>query len=159
MKKLSLAALLFLMIASFAFGAESVTTIIQGVVPELLTISTDMGGTSTIDVFNTSSATLGYINVFSNRTGNWSITVTSTNGGHMAGITAGNTDVYPYTLKFGSVEPIDLSTPYVLKMKGQTTKDGITYEIGIAFQNFWALSTPLSPDTYRDTITITIAAT
>ncbi|HEY9054950.1 MAG TPA: hypothetical protein VIO60_09035 [Rectinemataceae bacterium] len=156
MKKYFFAA--FLVLASSAFAANSVSTIIQGVVPEMLTITTNMTPTTSVDVFNSSSTLLGYINVFSNRAGKWTITVTSTNSGSMKGITPGNADSYPYTLKFGTTSNISLTTPYVIEMSGKTTTEGSAYSLTVEFQNYWNLKTPVSPDTYRDTITVTIAA-
>jgi spore coat protein U-like protein len=117
-----------------------------------------MTPTTTVDVFNSNQTVLGYINVFSNRSGNWTITITSTNAGAMRGVTAGNTDIYPYTLKFGTKADINLATPYTIEMSGKTTTDGAAYSLGVEYQNFWNLTQPVSPDTYRDTITVTIAA-
>jgi hypothetical protein len=158
MKKFALAFLLLFSILSLSFGAESVSTVIQGIVPELLTIGSDLVATTNVDVFNSESTILGFINIFSNRAGNWTITVASTNGGAMRGISAGNNDSYPYTLTFGSREDISLSSPFVFNMSGRTTSEGSAYQLGIDYQNFWDLSTPVSPDTYRDTLTVTIAA-
>ena len=156
MKKFFAAALI--LIAAAAYGANSVSTIIQGVVPEMLTITTDMTPTTSVDVFNSSSTLLGYINVFSNRAGKWTVTITSTNAGSMKGVTPGNADSYPYTMKFGTLSNISLTTPYVMEMSGKTTTDGSAYSLTVEFQNYWNLRTPVSPDTYRDTITVTIAA-
>jgi spore coat protein U-like protein len=75
----------------------------------------------------------------------------------MKGITAGNSDSYPYTLKFGTKSNINLSTPYSVEMSGKTTTDGAAYALGVEYKNFWNLPSPVSPDTYRDTITVTIA--
>ncbi len=158
MKKLALAAVLILFVSLNATAIESVSTIIQSVVPEMLTISTDMVPTTNVDVFTADNSDLGSINIFSNRAGNWTITVTSTNGGMMKGVTAGNTNTYPYTLNFGTEENISLSTPFVVRMSGKTANQGLSYKLGISFQNFWNMATPISPDTYRDTLTITIAA-
>jgi hypothetical protein len=143
---------------TWVYGETSVSTILQGVIPEMLTITTTMTPTTNVDVFNSSQTVLGYINVFSNRSGNWTITVTSMNAGHMRGISAGNSDVYPYKLKFGATSNIDLSTPYQVEMSGKTTTDGAAYSLGVEYQNFWNLTSPVSPDTYRDTITVTIAS-
>lgn len=150
--------LLFLASLFSVYGADSVSTIIQGVIPEMLTVSTDMTTTTAIDVFNSSQTMLGYINIFSNRAGKWTITVTSTNGGRMRGVTAGNNDTYPYTLKFGTTTDINLATPYTVEMSGKTTTNGSAYSLTVLYQNFWNLGTPVSPDTYQDTITVTVAA-
>ena len=150
--------LLFLVLLSYGAVAQSVSTIIEGVVPQMLSISTDMSAITSIDVFNTSSTFLGFINVFSNRPGKWTITISSNNSGAMRGATADNSDSYPYTLRLGDASNIDLADPYVIEMYGQTSSDGLQYQLAIDFQNFWELPVPVSPDTYRDTITITIAA-
>jgi hypothetical protein len=157
MKKFFVLAVLFASL-SLVYGENSVSTILQGIVPETLTITTTMTPTTTVDVFNSSQTALGFINVFSNRTGNWTITVSSTNAGQMKGVTAGNSDSYPYTLKFGTTSNINLSTPYKVEMSGKTTTDGAAYSLGVEYKNFWNLPSPVSPDTYRDTITVTIAA-
>ena len=157
MKKLFLFAILLTSFAS-AYGQSSVTTIVQGIVPQILKVSSEIIPVTNVDILNSNQATLGYINVFSNSTGNWKITISSTNAGQMRGITSGNADVYPYTLKFGTTSNINLSTPYTLEMSGSTTTNGAAYSLGVEYQNFWNLSAPVSPDTYRDTITITIGA-
>lgn len=159
MKKRIIFFLLFLSIVSFSFGAQSVSTVIQGVVPEMLTVATDMTAATNIDIFNSTSTILGYINIFSNRVGTWTITIASTNGGAMAGVSSGNRDRYPYTLKFGTIENISLATPFVFDASGKTTSEGSRFALGIDYKNFWDLTTPISPDTYRDTITVTISAT
>jgi hypothetical protein len=158
MKKLFVAWVLPLVLMAHVAGAQSVSTIIEGVVPQMLTISTDMSAVTSIDVFNTSSTFLGFINIFSNRQGKWTITISSNNAGAMRGTAADNSDSYPYTLRLGETSNIDLSDPYVIEMYGQTNSDGLQYQLAIDFQNFWELPIPVSPDTYRDTITITIAA-
>jgi len=157
MKKFFVLAILLISLTT-VYGDSSVSTIIQGVVPEMLTVSTNMTPTTSVDVFNSSQTVLGFINVFSNRLGNWTITITSTNAGAMRGTTAGNTDLYPYTLKFGTKSDISLATPYTIEMSGKTTTDGAAYSLGVEYKNFWNLTQPVSPDTYRDTITVTIAA-
>ena len=157
MKKFFVLALL-LVALSAAYSGTSDSKIIQSVVPETLSISSNMPSTTTVDVFSTSQTALGFISVFSNSPGNWSITFSSTNAGSMKGVTADNTDVYPYTLKFGTKSNINLATPYTVEFSGETTADGAVWALGIEFQNFWNLASPISPDTYRDTITITISA-
>jgi len=158
MKKSVLAILLCIALVSAVHAVDSVSTVIEGIVHEMLSITTDMGASTTIDVFNSSTAFLGYINVFSNREGKWTITVSSTNAGIMRGSNAGNNDIYPYSLTFGSTRNIDLSTPFVLELSGKTSTEGSAFALGIDFENFWNLANPVAPDTYRDTITITIAA-
>ena len=45
-----------------------------------------------------------------------------------------------------------------MDMSGQTSGDGLSFQLSIDYQNFYNLATPVSPDTYRDTLTVTIAA-
>lgn len=159
MKKFFVLLALLLIIPLSAFSADSVSTIVEGVVPELLTIASDLLPVTTIDVFNTSSSTLGYITIFSNRAGSWSITVTSQNGSKMVGSNPVNPDTYPYTFRFGPTQNINLASPYIANFAGPTAQKGLIYEIGLVYENFWDLQNPVSPDTYRDVITITISAT
>ncbi|MCE1206628.1 MAG: hypothetical protein LWX00_04405 [Spirochaetia bacterium] len=159
MKKLLIVFSFIFMLSLPAFSADSLSTVVEGVVPELLTISSDLLPVTTVDVFNKSSSTLGYITIFSNRTGTWSITVTSQNGSKMVGTTPGNPDTYPYTLRFGPTQNINLASPYVANFAGPTSQRGLVYEIGLVYENFWDLQEPVAPDTYRDVITITISAT
>ncbi len=158
MKKRSLLFLVLLGVASLAFGAQTVSAVIQGIVPEMLTIASDMAVSTTIDIFNTTNTTLGYINIFSNRVGTWTITITSSNGGAMASTSGGNSDRYPYKLNFGTIENISLEKPFVFDATGKTGSGGSIFALGINYENFWDLTNPVSPDTYRDTITITISS-
>lgn len=158
MKKCILAIFMVLLTASVAFGADSLGAVIKGVVADLLEVSGNTSATVYLDVFNTSETNLGTLTVLSNLPGRWHITLSSNNGGHMAGATAGNTDVYPYTLRFGDASNISLSRPYTIEMSGKTIKNGAEFPIGIAYRNFWDLDVPVSPDTYTDTITIDIFA-
>ena len=157
MKKFLIPAIFLFFLAS-AYGGTSVSTIIQTIVPETLAVNSDMATTMTVDVFNSSKAILGYINIFSNRTGKWTITISSMNAGSMKGAAAGNSDAYPYTLKFGTQSNISLATPFSIEMSGKTAAEGTALPLGVDFQNFWDMGSPVSPDIYRDTITITIAA-
>ena len=159
MKKRSLLFLVLLGVASLAFGAQTVSAVIQGIVPEMFTIASDMTISTTIDIFNTTNTTLGYINVFSNRVGTWTITITSSNGGAMASTSSGNGDRYPYKLNFGTIENISLEKPFVFDATGKTGSGGSIFALGINYENFWDLTNPVSPDTYRDTITISISST
>ena len=159
MKKCPLIFVVFLGMANLAFGAQSVTAVIQGVVPEMLTVATDMTVSTTVDIFNTTNTMLGYINVFSNRVGTWKITITSSNGGAMTSASSGNGDRYPYKLNFGTIENISLENPFVFDATGRTGSGGSVFALGINYENFWDLTNPVSPDTYKDTITITISST
>jgi len=159
MKKLLIVFSFIFMVSLPAFSADSLSTVVEGVVPELLTISSDLLPVTTVDVFNSSSSTLGYITIFSNRAGSWSITVTSQNGSRMVGATPGNPDSYPYAFRFGPVQNISLASPYVANFAGPTAQKGLVYEIGLVYENFWDLQDPIAPDTYRDVITITISST
>jgi hypothetical protein len=158
MKKFCLLLLVLFLSLSSASGADSVSTILQARITELLTITTTMTATTNVDVFNTSTTILGFVNFFSNRVGGWTITVSSSNNGSLRGVSTGNPDAYPYTLTFGNTRGIDLSNPYVMDMSGQTSGDGLSFQLTIDYQNFYDLATPVSPDTYRDTLTVTIAA-
>lgn len=159
MKKFLIALPLIFLLILPAFSADSLSTVVEGIVPELLTISSDLLPVTTIDVFNSSFSTLGHITIFSNRAGSWSITITSQNGSKMIGTNPGNVDTYPYTLTFGPVQNINLTTPYIANFAGPTAQKGLVYEIGLMYENFWDLQEPVAPDTYRDVITITISAT
>ncbi len=158
MKKFFLLLLVLFLTLSSVSGADSVSTILQARITELLTITTTMTATTTVDVFNTSTTILGFVNLFSNRVGGWTITVTSSNNGSLRGVSTGNPDTYPYTLSFGAERGINLQSPYVMDMSGQTSGDGLSFQLSIDYQNFYNLATPVSPDTYRDTLTVTIAA-
>ncbi len=159
MKKLLIILPLLFMLSLQAYSADSISLVVEGMVPELLTISSDLLPVATIDVFNSSSYTLGYITIYSNRSGIWSITVTSQNGSRMVGATPGNPDSYPYAFRFGPVQNISLASPYIANFTGPTAQKGLVYEIGLVYENFWDLQDPVAPDTYRDVITITISST
>lgn len=159
MKKLLIILPLLFMLSLQVYSADSISLVVEGMVPELLTISSDLLPVATIDVFNSSSYTLGYITIYSNRSGSWSITVTSQNGSRMVGATPGNPDSYPYAFRFGPVQNISLASPYIANFAGPTAQKGLVYEIGLVYENFWDLQDPVAPDTYRDVITITISST
>ena len=158
MRKRPLFFIVFLSVASLVFGAQTVSAVVQGIVPEMLTIASDMTVSTTIDIFNTTNTMLGYINIFSNRVGTWKITITSSNGGAMASTSSGNGDRYPYKLNFGTIEDISLEKPFVFDATGKTGSGGSVFALGVNYENFWDLTNPVSPDTYRDTITITISS-
>ena len=159
MKKLLIVLPLLFTLSLPVYSEDNISLVVEGLVPELLTISSDLLPVASIDVFNSSSHALGYITIYSNRSGIWSITVTSQNGSRMVGATPGNPDTYPYTFRFGPVQDISLASPYVANFSGPTAQKGLVYEIGLVYENFWDLQDPVAPDTYRDVITITISST
>ena len=129
MRKRPLFFIVFLSVASLVFGAQTVSAVVQGIVPEMLTIASDMTVSTTIDIFNTTNTMLGYINIFSNRVGTWKITITSSNGGAMASTSSGNGDRYPYKLNFGTIEDISLEKPFVFDATGKTGSGGSVFAL------------------------------
>ncbi|MCX7026481.1 MAG: hypothetical protein NT061_03105 [Spirochaetes bacterium] len=156
MKKCCILAVLLISL-TLAYGENSINILLRSNVPETFIITTSITATTSVDVFNSSETILGYINVLSTQSEDWTITVSSTNAGRMKGDTAGNTDTYPYTLKFGATSNISLATPFSVRIPGKTTNEA-AYSLAVEFQNFWNSPTPVSSDTYKDTITVTIAA-
>ncbi|MGB4571333.1 MAG: hypothetical protein WBH97_00780 [Rectinemataceae bacterium] len=152
----SLAIVLAFLGGGCLFAQESVSIDIEGLVPRMFQITSDMSETETIDLVDSSSAYLGKVVVFSNTLGTWTISIMSSNAGKMVGVTPGNSDVYPYLFSFGTIEDIDLSEAYRIYMNVTTQKTGFEYPVSVTYKKLDALPVPVYADYYRDTITITI---
>lgn len=158
MKKFALAVLVALMVSvpAFAAGSSSTTQIIA-VVGNTVTITSALPTSTTIDVAGTSSS-IGSLTITSNTTGNWSISVTSTHSGNMVGDnTAG---LYPYKI---TLAPSTGTAIFENQSIGTGLSTTLTTGVGAVTYNLTALystasSLGLAADTYRDSVTVTVAA-
>lgn len=149
-----------LYLATVAVPAQTTfTTVIEGVVPVTLTLSSTIADVSVIDLVNAESAILGKLTVFSNTRGIWTVVVNSSNQGRMRGITPGNQDEYPYRFRFGSYEDIDLANIFSTTINTTTGSSTMEYSLGVTYRSAGNLLNPVAADTYRDIVTITISVT
>lgn len=143
-------------IATSAQETKSITTEIQGIVPLIFSLNSDMTDVETVDLVNDDSAYLGKVVVYTNSKGIWTITVRSSNLGKLVGRTAGNTDVYPYRFEFGSVDDIDLANPFKVTYSTLRDKTAVEYPINIRYTKLEDMDDPVRSDTYSDIVTITV---
>jgi hypothetical protein len=144
---------------SVVLGAQetkSITTEIQGIVPLIFSLNTDMTDVETVDLVNADSAYLGKVVVYTNSRGIWTIVIKSTNLGKLKGLSVGNPDVYPYIFAFGGVEDIDLGNPFKITYSTLLAKTTVEYPISIRYKKLEELEDPVRPDTYSDIVTITV---
>lgn len=152
MKKFALLSMVLLLasVSAFAAGSTSSTQIIA-IVGSNVAVTGDLPATSTVDVAAT-SANLGSVIITSNISGSWTITVSSANLGHMEGETLGGD--YPYTVSIASLDKVSLTS---------SRSATVTTGVGATSYTLTAYYTPaatlgLAADTYKDTITIAVAA-
>ena len=157
MKKVVLFAfLLAAFCAGYAQTTDSISTEIQGVVPVVFTLSTDMNDIETVDLVNSNSAYLGKVVVYSNTKGLWTIIIKSQNNGNLVGRSPNNNDVYPYEFQFGSVDSINLSRGFRMTYSTLVEKATVEYPVSISYKRLTELEKPVRSDTYSDIVTITI---
>jgi len=158
MKKfLAILPLVAIVAAIPAFAANSTTTEIIAVVGKTVAITGGLEPTKTIDVTATSTL-IGSITIRSNTSGNWTISVTSVNQGVMKGDTTSANYPYRITLAPSSGTPIfeNQSIGAGLSTTLTTGIGNITYTLTALYDT--AESLGLAADTYRDSITLTVAA-
>jgi hypothetical protein len=160
MKKVFLLMFCFLT-AGLLFGQASkeITFELQGIIPPVLTLSTDLSDVEVVDLVNAESAYLGKIVVYTNTKGLWTIVVKSKNSGKLMGQTPGNEDVYPYYLHFGTVDKIDLSNEFFLTYNTLVPKTTVEYPIRVSYERLEDLDDPVVSDVYSDIVTIQVTIT
>ena len=154
MKKLFVALSMLAVIAAVpVFAADSSTTQIVAIVGKSVSITGTLPTSTSLDVTAT-SANLGTVTIVSNTTGSWKITISSKNGGYMLGDTSAGH--YLYNINFGTVlTGVSLATPQVVTVTGTGT---LTYALQAAYTPAATYTPALVADTYRDDITISVAA-
>ena len=135
---------------------KTLVTEIQGIVPTVFTLSTDMTDIETVDLVNSNSAYLGKVVVYTNTKGIWTIAINSKNAGKLKGRTPGNNDLYPYWMGFGTVDKIDLTTDFEMTYSTLIAKSTVEYPVNIGYKRLEELDDPVVADTYSDIVTITI---
>jgi len=160
MKKLSIALLLVSVIAVVPAFANSSSTEIIAQIGNIATITTALPTQKTIDV-TSSSTDIGTMTIQSSTTGTWNVTLHSAYGGFMKGDTYSEHYAYTVTLKITSPTTVTLLDAASLgsDKTGSYTGSG-TFNLSLTanYTPAASLSPLLSPDTYRDTITITVTA-
>lgn len=158
MKKFVLLAVAALLVSVpvFAAGSSSTTQLIA-IVGNTVTVTGALPASKTIDVTATSSA-IGSITISSNTAGNWTISVTSTNNGNMKGDSTAA--LYPYKI---TLAPSSGTAIFENQSIGAGLSTTLTTGVGSVTYNLSALyatasSLGLAADTYRDAVTITVAA-
>lgn len=143
----------------FGQASKEITFELQGIIPPVLTISTDLSDVEVVDLVNAESAYLGKIVVYTNTKGLWTIVVKSKNSGKLIGQTPGNEDVYPYYLHFGTVDKIDLSNEFFLTYNTLVPKTTVEYPIRVSYERLEDLDDPVVSDVYSDIVTIQVTIT
>ena len=158
MKKFALLAIVALLVSApaFAVGGSSTTQLVA-IVGNTVTITGALPASKTIDVTATSSE-IGSLTITSNTAGNWSISVTSTNNGNMKG--DNTAALYPYKITLAPSVGLAIFSNQSIGVGLSTT---LTTGVGAVTYNLSALyatatSLGLAADTYRDSVTITVAA-
>ena len=153
MKKFVLLAVVAILasVPVFAAGNTSSTQIIA-VVGASVAVTGDLPTTTTIDVAATEAA-LGSVTITSNTTGSWTITVSSAHAGKMVGETLAGE--YPYTVSIASLNKVSLSASLATRTATVTGTGVLSYPLKAFYSTAASLS--LAADTYKDTITITVA--
>lgn len=152
-------AIFLFFVAIFGASAQitkTVSTEIQGIVPTVFTLSTDMSNIETVDLVNANTAYLGKVIVYTNTKGIWTIVINSKNAGKLMGRTPGNSDLYPYTMGFGTVDRIDLSSNFEMTYSTLVAKTTVEYPVSINYTRLEDLKEPVVADTYSDIVTITV---
>jgi len=155
-KVLILFVLLIPAFSAYAQLSQSVSTEIQGIVPVVFSLGTDMTNVETVDLVNSNSAYLGKVVVYTNTKGIWTIVINSKNAGKLAGRTPGNNDLYPYYMGFGTVDRIDLSSDFEMTYSTLVAKTTVEYPVSINYTRLEDLQEPVVSDTYSDIVTITV---
>ena len=156
-KKVLLPLLLLIVLGSIsAQTSKEITFELQGVVPPVLTLTTDLSDIEKVDLVNADSAYLGKVVVYTNTKGLWTIIIKSKNAGKLLGTTAGNDDAYPYFLGFGTVDKIDLSSDFSLTYNTLVAKTTVEYPISVSYDKLEDLEDPVVSDTYSDIVTIVV---
>lgn len=143
----------------FGQASKEITFELQGIIPPVLTLSTDLSDVEVVDLVNAESAYLGKIVVYTNTKGLWTIVVKSKNSGKLIGQTPGNEDVYPYYLHFGTVDKIDLSNEFFLTYNTLVPKTTVEYPIRVSYERLEDLDDPVVSDVYSDIVTIQVTIT
>ena len=160
MKKVFLLMLGFLTIhILLAQTSKELTFELQGVIPPVLVLSTDLSDVETVDLVNAESAYLGKVVVYTNAKGLWTILVKSKNAGRLVGQTPGNEDVYPYYFHFGTVDQIDLGKEFSLTYNTLVPKTTVEYPIRVSYKRLEDLDDPVVSDIYSDIVTILVTIT
>jgi len=140
----------------FSQTSKEVTFELQGIIPPVLILSTDLSDIETVDLVNAESAYLGKVVVYTNTKGLWTIVVKSKNAGRLVGHTAGNEDVYPYFFHFGTVDQINLSKDFFLTYNTLVPKTTVEYPIRVSYKRLEDLRDPVVSDVYSDIVTILV---
>ncbi len=155
-KVIAVAFLLYSLTSLHAQKSNAITTEIQGIVPVVFTLSTDMNDIETVDLVNSNSAYLGKVVVYSNTKGLWTIIIKSQNNGNLVGRSPNNNDIYPYEFQFGSVDSISLSRGFRMTYSTLVEKATMEYPVSISYKKLTDMEKPVRSDTYSDIVTITI---
>jgi len=160
MKKIILLILCFLVTnILIAQTSKEIYFELQGVIPPVLVLSTDLSDVETVDLVNAESAYLGKVVVYTNTKGLWTIVVKSKNGGQLVGQAPGNNDVYPYLFHFGTVDEINLSKEFSLTYNTLVPKTTVEYPIRVSYKRLEDLDDPVISDVYSDIVTIQVTIT
>lgn len=157
MKKHRFLALAFALCGLAALHAQTdITFTVEATVPPVYRLESNVPDATPLDLVNSDGTQIGNIQVVTNVSGAWTITISSSNGGQLAGTTPGNADRYPYSLSFGGISGIDLSSNFIYTFN--TSARGLaSFPVAVNYTRVDNLGRPVFADTYKDTIRITIA--
>lgn len=158
MKLRHIVALLLLTLAGAAGAQGAVfTTELQSVVPPVFTLKSDLGTFQPLNISAGASVNLGKLSVYTNAPAACTVVIQSASAGKLKNRSSGQEKAYPYTLKFGSFERIDLSKPFMVWYAIPVTPVPIEYPIGINYSVPGISASSPASDIYDDSLSITIS--
>jgi hypothetical protein len=148
-KAIALAAALCAFVAP-VFAASEATLNLSGTVSKSASISIS-ASSATLDLTTTqTNKVVTTLTAVSNA--GYTITISSLYGGVLKGANSGETVAYSLVVDNGT--GVSLSSSTTLTASAKTSSAGTSYALGVAYTG----SAVLTPDTYSDSITISIAA-
>jgi hypothetical protein len=149
-------ALLFAAAVIPCFADGSAALVLSGTVDKTAIISLSVQSVTNLNLSSTTEQTISVANLkeVSNSSAGFTVTVTSTHLGYLAG-SGSNTDSVRYYLLSGS-SPVDITTAgtELYSQTGKTTSTGVSQALSIKFTG----NDALTADTYSDTLTFSITA-
>lgn len=156
MRKLGFLISLSLILLSRVYAQSSTTFQLRGIITDSINISTNISDVVYIDLRRAQTLFLGSISFNTNTNRGYSVTITSQNGGVMRG-TSENNDTFPYSLSFGGIENIDLSSEFQIAFNSSTGLIGSEFPVSVNFPTIDTLGDSVAAGIYEDLMFITVS--
>jgi hypothetical protein len=135
------------------------SVVIKGTVAQILRAIIDIQAETILDLEYSNVVSLGNVVLLSNRIGQYSLSIASTNAGKLVGAAGvDNSDVFPYVLIFGGTSHDLADGVFTHYASGKTSKTGNSIEVQVSYDGYDSRETLVNADVYSDTLTFTIAA-